>query len=37
MLHAVPDNAWTQGSGRVGLGLEFEVRMDVASVSGSLC
>ena len=33
----MPDDAWTQGSGLVRLGSEFGVRMDVASVSGSLC
>ena len=36
VLRAVPDNVWTQGSGRVGSGLGFGVRMDVASASGSL-
>ena len=36
VLRAVPDDARTRGSGRVGLGSEFGVCMDVASVSGLL-
>ena len=32
----MPDDARTQGSGQVGLGSEFRVRTDVASVSRSL-
>ena len=32
----MPDDGRTRGLGQVGLGLEFGVRMDVASASGSL-